>query len=215
MNPLAQVIKQLEDHILAENGLAGAGYVRFEHEGKQAIGFPYIRSSHERFVQVLVRSLEIISCNNDSPQFLEIGCGIGTKCELARLHGFETTGLDIDARYIELARRLFPSNRFYEENALAFDYKGYDLIYYHTPLASEALMAQLEKRVLGNMTCGSLLCATQLTKNIRPNLTGNTDSNARWRESLLPVRMDDEGRLHGLQKLTDIPDLELLIGMGD
>lgn len=212
INPLVQVLKQLEDFVLAENGLAGAGYVRFEHKGSEGLGFPYIRSSHERFCQVLVRSLDFITRVNDCPRFLEVGCGLGTKCEIARLHGFDATGIDIDSRYVNLARRLFSSNSFLEANALEFDYSKQDLIYYHTPLASDVLMAELEQRILGTMSCGSLLCVTRFTENLLRNLSNTDELTNRWRHSLVLVKLDDEGRLDGLQKMADIPDLDLLIG---
>jgi SAM-dependent methyltransferase len=212
MNHLVQVIRQLEDFVLSENGLAGAGYVRFEHKGSEALGFPYIRSSHQRFCRVLDRALEIIPRDNGSLRFLEVGCGLGTKCEIARWYGFEATGIDLDSQYVGLAKRLFSANRFLEANALEFDFGNQELIYYHTPLASQALMAELEQRVLGTMSCGALLCATSLTHNLLRNLSNRDDSTNRWRHSLVPVKFDEEERLYGLQKIADIPDLDLLTG---
>ncbi len=200
---------QLEDLVLAEHGLAGAGYVRFEHKGGEGLGFPYIRSSHDRFCEALDRSFAFMPRDNGSLRFLEVGCGLGTKCEIARLKGFEATGIELDSRYVNLARRLFSANRFLEANALEHDYGNQDLIYYHTPLASEVLMVELEQKILGTMSCGSLLCATRFTDNLLRNLSNQGDSTNRWRNSLVPVKFDDEDRLYGLQKIADIPDLDL------
>lgn len=54
----------------------------------------------------------IKSQRSPSATFLDIGCNIGTTVEAARLEGLEATGLDIDNRAINRAKKAFPSSTF-------------------------------------------------------------------------------------------------------
>ncbi len=204
MHELVQVLMKLEDHILLENGLYGAGYVHFDHGENPCLGFPYIRFSHERFFRFMVRARELLEPDAGQRRFLEVGCGIGTKTEIARLLGFQATGFDLDPRYLSLARNLFPENRFLEGNALDFDYCGFDFIYWHTPLASEEWMVRLEQRALCSMTVGAYLCVTGLTGPLENGLHRIAEGSGSGNSPVVQVGLDDDRRVRCLRKMAGL-----------
>jgi SAM-dependent methyltransferase len=203
MNVLGQTLRQLENFVLSEKGLMGAGYLSFQHQGILQKGYPYIRSSHERFEQALPPIMDALPPEKDL-SFLEVGCGIGTKCEIARLHGFASTGFDLEPQYVSLATRVFPECRFVESNALDFEYGGFDLIYYFTPIPDESVMYQLEKRILQSMSTGSVLCVNRLTDQMANIVMEHESVSELWTSRLRTLRVDGDGRLLALQKISDI-----------
>lgn len=161
------VIRRLEEHILAHHGLAGQGSIEFEHRGETSRGYPYVRSGHQPFFDCLVRAVEVLNRPVQDLHFLEIGCGIGTKCLLAHELGLHVTGFDVHQAYVDVARDLCAGIEIETANALDYDYQGFDLIYYHIPLANDDLMFELESRVLTQMDIGAILFNTKLTKQLR------------------------------------------------
>ncbi len=83
-------MRQLEDYILEENDLYGAGRIPFEHEGKTEYGYPYIRAAHKSFETALLACSQLISPpSSGGIRFLEVGCGI------AKAHGMQSAGFDL------------------------------------------------------------------------------------------------------------------------
>ncbi len=64
-------------------------------------------------------------------RFLDVGFNVGCAVEASRLHGFDGTGIEIDAESVAQAKELFPENRFFQSTIEAFAAKGeqFDLIY--------------------------------------------------------------------------------------
>lgn len=64
-------------------------------------------------------------------RFLDIGCSIGGAVEAARQHGFDATGIDLDAESIRQALQQFPNNRFLQGTPGEFTELGeqFDLIF--------------------------------------------------------------------------------------
>jgi SAM-dependent methyltransferase len=95
-----------------------------------------------------------------SPTFLECGSGFGFVGALAREVGFDVTCVEIEPRYVELSRRLFPSVRVEEADLLAFDRFGaFDVVYYYCPFADDAAQARFEHRVEADLKPGGIVLA--------------------------------------------------------
>ena len=72
--------------------------------------------------------------NPDVKTFLDVGCGIGDKCLIAeKIFGLEVTGIEIDSKLVEIAKKYF-INQVIEIDAMNFkDYNKFDIIYTYTP----------------------------------------------------------------------------------
>ncbi|WP_263719835.1 class I SAM-dependent methyltransferase [Albidovulum sediminicola] len=98
-------------------------------------------------------------------RFLDVGCGSGIKVALATQIFATADGIEYDPGYAENARRALPllradRGRIFEGDALAFDsYGDYDVIYLYRPMQNDALMRQLEERILDQARPGTLLLA--------------------------------------------------------
>ncbi|MCA9128174.1 MAG: class I SAM-dependent methyltransferase [Planctomycetales bacterium] len=158
-----EVVRQLEDFILAERGLLSVGNIPFEHNGKVERGYPYIRASNASLLNAF-RTIEGVTGKPlNQVRFLEVGCGLGTKCELARQAGMTATGIDLLTEYVNLARQLYPLCAFEQANALEYNYGCFDVVYYHVPFFGEELVRELEKRLLEQLQCGSMLIVTRIS----------------------------------------------------
>jgi SAM-dependent methyltransferase len=97
-----------------------------------------------------------------SPRFLECGSGFGFIAALARELGFTVTGLEIEPRYIEMSRRLFPSVRIEEGDLLTFDrYGEFDVVYYYGPFAADEVQARFERRIEDALRPGGVILASR------------------------------------------------------
>lgn len=199
MSILEQIIRQLEDFVLAEHGLYGAGRIPFEHVGDTAYGFPYIRSAGRPFEQALLASLELLPAREEPYRFLEVGCGLGTKCEMARFCGLDACGIDIKPEYVRLAAEIFPECEFAQANALEFDYSPFDLVFYHIPLVDDQLLFQLERRVLSQLRRDRVLFLTRLSDQLSQRLTDSHRSSLAAQPPLELSQVPDT-RLTLLQK---------------
>ncbi|MCA9190569.1 MAG: methyltransferase domain-containing protein [Planctomycetales bacterium] len=193
-----EVVRQLEDFILAEHNLLSVGNIPFEHHGKIEKGYPYIRASNAS----LLNAFQVVEGALGKPlneaQFLEIGCGIGTKCELARQTGMSATGVDLLAEYVALARRVYPLCSFVHANALELDYCTFDIVYYHVPFFGDELVRELEQRLLQQLPLGSMLIVTRISDWLVGMLQA-PQQNDRFQQISTNV---DLGRLKLLRKIS-------------
>lgn len=205
MSVQAQIVRRFEEYVLAEKGLAGQGSINFEHAGVAARGYPYVRSGHAPFEEGLVQCLELLDRPAEKVRFLEVGCGIGTKCGIAHFYGVQVAGFDLHEGYLTVAREIFPELAFEHANALQFDYREYDLIFYHVPLADDDLMVELEDRVLRHMPTSSILLNTKITSRLRNSLLDDNGVAADWQSTF---RFPDvnAGRLVTIQKIGPIEE---------
>ena len=94
------------------------------------------------------------------PSWIDVGCGIGTKVLLAQHMGFNAHGIDLNRRYVALARRLTRQNhKIILGNALEHDYSGYDVIYFYKPFKNDYLEEQLEAHLIGTAQPGAIFMA--------------------------------------------------------
>lgn len=192
-----RIVRRLEDFLLAERGLECIGDIPFEQKGKEESAYPYIRALNRSLIHALEALPQWLKVPASELRFLEAGCGIGTKCELARLIGYQANGIDLLEQYVELARQVFPDCRFETANALDHDYAGFDIVYYHVPFFEEHLIEQLEERISSRLSAGSVLIATRLSSVFEHALS---QSRPAWK----PIECDaDIGRLVMIQKTAD------------
>jgi SAM-dependent methyltransferase len=194
-----EVIRRFEEYILAEQGFPGQGSIDFEYRGEAARGYPYVRSGHQRFEEGLDACLMLDGRPAKDWRFLKVGCGIGTKCGLAHFRGLQVTGIDLLPAYLAIARAILPEITFDCQNALDFEYFGYDLIFYHVRLAQDHLMEQLEWRILSQMKVGAILLTTKWTTKLQTTLFENNEAQVNSFEQLSL----NAGRLVCLKKLAD------------
>ncbi len=119
--------------------------------------YPYIPFSDTTFIEVMLEIREICRLITDNyrrrsmylqPRFLEVGCGFGLKLLLAQQMGFNTTGIEINKRYISVAKTVSPDAKIHQGNALDFSYSGYDVIYMYCPFEDYKKEHELELKIL-------------------------------------------------------------------
>jgi trans-aconitate methyltransferase len=95
-------------------------------------------------------------------QFLEIGCGIGTRMMLAReIFGLDVTGIERVPEYVAECRRLALD----AEEADAGHYNGYgkfDIIWFNRPFRDQSRQAALEKKVWAETRPGAVVMCANL-----------------------------------------------------
>lgn len=203
MSTHEQVIRQLEDFILAEHELYPASRLPFEHAGKVEYGYPYIRFGNAAFETALVACLEVMRQPSRTVRFLEVGCGLGTKCEIARLHGMQASGLDLNPEYVALADRIYFNCTFLHANALEFDYREFDLVYYHVPFFEDSLLFDLERQILSQLPIQGVLFVTRVSASLQQAL----QEKAALKSSLGKVHCGSEldvRRIQAFQKTASI-----------
>jgi SAM-dependent methyltransferase len=93
-------------------------------------------------------------------EFLDVGCGPGTKMRLARdFFGMETDGIEIN-REMAVAAAPHASCPVTTGDALSVGpgfYSGYDLIWLYRPFRDPQLETRLEARVMDEMKPGAIL----------------------------------------------------------
>jgi len=199
MNHHEKVIRRLEDFILGERDLKSVGNIPFEHDGKKELGYPYIRASNRSLGNALGELEWLLEKPVKYIKFLEVGCGIGTKCEIARLIGMEATGIDILPEYINIAQQIYPDCAFLHANAFEYDYNRFDAVYYHVPFFNDDLVQQLEDRVLSQLPIGAVLIVTRISEALARLLEENVATQRGYSVHGLTVE-EDIGRLIVVQK---------------
>jgi SAM-dependent methyltransferase len=205
MSMLENVIRQLEDFVLIERDLFRTGRIPFEHQGNTEYGYPYIRSANSVFEAVLLATLGRLQKPPAEIRFLEVGSGLGTKCEIARLHGLQSSGVELNPGLVELARRIFWNCKFVHANALEFDYHEFDLVYYYVPFFEDVLLFQLEQRILSQLPINGILIATRLSDALQHAIGEQADGCA----PLQRIRFGAELELGTLEVLQKISPIEM------
>ncbi len=92
------------------------------------------------------------------PTFLDVGCGPGTKMDIAeQLFGLCSYGIEIDKEMAEIAARKYPL-RAVQGDALEYEgYAGYDIIWLYRPFRDIDKERELESRIISAMKPGAIL----------------------------------------------------------
>lgn len=102
-----------------------------------------------------VRMLNVAISVTNRMSFVDVGCGIGTKCMAARTAGLSSYGIDCVPEYVEAAR----SRDVRCEVADAYTWSHYDefgIVYVSHPFRVKALEVKLEQRILRQMAPGAV-----------------------------------------------------------
>ncbi|WP_152363937.1 class I SAM-dependent methyltransferase [Microlunatus speluncae] len=106
----------------------------------------------------------------DQPVALDLGCGAGLPCTALLAEHGDTTGVDISAAQVELARHNVPKARFLKSSmrTLAFPAESFDLVtaFYSIPHLPRTDHAELFQRIAGWLRPGGILLATLGHKEI-------------------------------------------------
>ena len=97
--------------------------------------------------------------------FLEVGCGIGRNLHVLRATDRFTLekicGFDLVPNYIEAARRFFDLGEdAFVQDALTFDYGGFDIVYFYRPFSDDTLQKTFEDRLVTTMKRGAYIVAS-------------------------------------------------------
>ncbi len=119
--------------------------------------------------------------------FLEVGCGPGRNLHV--LHATDRftfdkiSGFDIVQEYIAAGRKYFGLGEdIFQDDALKFDYGGYDIIYYYRPFHEDKLQAKFEKRLISTMKRGAyLLASLDVTLSKSRRLVAKDDLLGIWK----------------------------------
>jgi len=137
-------------------------------------GYKCIHLRPEEFVSALgsvMAHLQIPIERESSTKFLDIGCGVGEKVYLASLFGLNAMGLELRQPLITEGKALFRTmgvditpwgepiehNHFIRGNALRFDYKDFDILYFYCPLCDHKLQCKLETRIAMTAKVGAVV----------------------------------------------------------
>jgi SAM-dependent methyltransferase len=120
---------------------------------------PWMPYQPADFIGILWECMpEITICPPREPAFLDVGCGPGTKMQIAStLFGFNVTGIEVDEAMAAEARSLFPQ----VHTGSAQDYKGaydrFDVIWLYRPFRDPSSEYKLEQLIMANMRPGAIL----------------------------------------------------------
>jgi SAM-dependent methyltransferase len=138
------------------------------------------------FTQLLEECLPYVQAGNQT--FLDVGCGIGTKCLIAASYGLSVSGIDRVSDYIDESARLgiVTQQMLIEDFA---DYADYGLVYVNHPRKDQEGEADLERQIQDHMSMGSVLLA--INYGVSPNgwteVARQGDWNAAWVKSLWSI----------------------------
>ena len=128
--------------------------------------FPYVAFPHDEFLEVILRLRSLwVNCRKTNPSFLDVGCGIADKVELAAYAGFVAHGIEFDTYLLRRAKRLFGITDCRDSDASAkqadalkyTDYSKFDVIYFYRPIAEIELQRKLERRIYRQAKLGAYL----------------------------------------------------------
>jgi SAM-dependent methyltransferase len=103
---------------------------------------PNIPSSYKPFMDNIKKAYDIASTFTGKmrPKFLDVGCGLGVKCALAKQACFDVYGIDINQKYCDVAKILLDTIDRCGKNieccdALKYEhYDKFDVIYFYLPI---------------------------------------------------------------------------------
>jgi SAM-dependent methyltransferase len=118
------------------------------------------------------RDLETLNLfyNKKTRKFVDVGCGVGQKVYLAFKYRFDAYGIEVRPPYVDVARQLlvrylwntlladYPSHVI-QVDALQFDFKDFDVIYFYRPMWDSKLEAQLERQIAKTAKEGAIVLA--------------------------------------------------------
>lgn len=128
--------------------------------------YPYIALSTYLFLFTIKKVLNAHP-NLKSLSFLDVGAGIGEKVVIASYFFENVFGIEYNKVNVEISRniyfcllrnRLVNKNEIFKEgDALDFDYKDYDVIYYYRPMTAQEQMDKLFEKIIKTAKPGTFI----------------------------------------------------------
>jgi SAM-dependent methyltransferase len=123
---------------------------------------PWMPYQPADFIGILWECMpEITYSVGTSPAFLDVGCGPGTKLDIAAtLFGFDVHGIEIDRQMAAEAKHRFGVSKIRHEDAFMVsrgEYSMFDLIWLYRPLRDAISEARLEQHIIEHMKPGAIL----------------------------------------------------------
>jgi SAM-dependent methyltransferase len=82
----------------------------------------------------------------EGARFLDVGCGLGSKVWLAQSLGFDAYGLEINPKYVEVAKECVGTEHIICHDGLTYqDYDRFDVIYFYNPMPTDELESVILK----------------------------------------------------------------------
>jgi trans-aconitate methyltransferase len=107
---------------------------------------------------VFVRTLELVRDLTEGRQFVDVGCGIGTKLVLAHVMGFAVTGIECREQYAATAHWVCPDAKIENADARGYwPYDAFDVVYMYRPIQSGEGQAALDAWIYERARPGALL----------------------------------------------------------
>ena len=133
--------------------------------------YHYIPYQLDGVVELLLELAKILP---DDPDFrhshqpirplslVEVGCGIGRNLNLFTHQQIipltKAVGFDIVPEYVETAKTLYGlGEEVFVQDAMTFDYKGFDIIFFYRPFSDEKLEAEFEEYLLEHTKPGAII----------------------------------------------------------
>ena len=137
-----------------------------QSEAMRGYGFPFIPFDPARFVAALQAAWRILAVlgRAQEARFLEVGCGAGSKLQIAGAFFAVADGIELDAGYVARAAAI-PNpgtavRRVFQADALAFErYGEYDAIYSYAPPELPDMQNALERRIHEQARDGTVIIA--------------------------------------------------------
>lgn len=138
-------------------------------------GYKCIHLPPEHFCCMLGQVLEhrqIVPEQVHKLKFIDVGCGVGEKIYLAKLFGMDCYGLELREELIAEGKKLLlemgfgcgnwcekpnVDDRFIHANALTYNYKDFDILYFYCPLVDSKLQEKLEARIAKTAKVGAVV----------------------------------------------------------
>lgn len=130
--------------------------------------YPFIAFSTTQFISQLSIANKIrtdVYKSTYRGSFLDVGCGIGTKLLIAA-EIMDPFGVEINKKYIIVARRLVGKNKVTLADALTYDgYRNHDVLYFYRPMSDYPKQRDLETKIAKDAKPGAIILANMSTLN--------------------------------------------------
>jgi hypothetical protein len=159
--------------------------------------FGYIPHDPKGFLAML---LDVDACLSIDPDyaddghryrpvnFVEVGCSTGRLLQMAMASRVllydRACGFDINADQIAAGRQMFgDAFDIFVDDAMSFDYSGFDVIYAYRPFQDAELQAQFEAHLVATMPVGGyLMVPLNLTLDEAPQMEPMGATSSVWRK---------------------------------
>lgn len=111
-----------------------------------------ITAVYYHFLTIIKQATEFQKNRVGKLNFLDLGCGLGTKGFIAKKYGCDSHGVDINEKYLEIAKSL--GNTVTKSDITSYcnteEFKKHNIIYFYTPMRQKDEMQDFVRSVFKN-----------------------------------------------------------------